>query len=43
MRKNYLISLLALFAIGIVLFFFTFLCNLAAFLISQKYKLKASN
>ena len=31
------------FAIGIVLFFFTFLCNLAAFLISQKYKLKASN
>ena len=33
----------ALFAIGIVLFFFTFLCNLAAFLISQKYKLKASN
>ena len=33
----------ALFAIGIVLFFFTFLCNLAAFLVSQKYKLKASN
>ena len=31
----------ALFAIGIVLFFFTFLCNLAAFLVSQKYKLKA--
>ena len=33
----------ALFAIGIVLFFFTFLCNLAAFLVSQKYKLKASS
>ena len=33
----------ALFSIGIVLFFFTFLCNLAAFLVSQKYKLKASS
>lgn len=32
----------ALFATGIVLFFFTFLFNLAAFKIAQRYRLKAS-